>query len=37
MYQELQRAEDVEEIWNEAKSALIKATEEKIGYIERGR
>jgi hypothetical protein len=37
----LQRAEgqneDIEEIWNEAKSALIKTTEEVIGYKERGR
>jgi hypothetical protein len=29
--------EDIEEIWNEAKSALIKTTEEVIGYRERGR
>jgi hypothetical protein len=40
-YQELQRAagqnEDIEEMLNEAKSALIKITEEMIGYRERNR
>jgi hypothetical protein len=41
MYQELPRAEDqnedIVEISNEAKTALIKTTEEVIGYRERGR
>jgi Spy/CpxP family protein refolding chaperone len=40
-YQELQRTddqnEDIEEIWNATKSALIKTTEEVIGYRERDR
>jgi hypothetical protein len=40
-YQELQRAEDqnedIEKIWNEAKSALIKTSDKVIGYRERGR